>query len=365
MTRKILVFLFLVLFLFGHMDGKPILTRSAAAAFVVDVASRKAALEGLPRSELRRMCRGSTTPPRWFRTAIIADPNREQGSNVANASDALFDNIAAYYGDYFLAAEAIRDALAEGVKIRAFTELVPRASHAVSSHNTMNAPVFEVASFLVPLAHAYLILKEEYPDEGWLLSSVKRWGDELYRVTRDGGTIYDGEAEGLARRASVAAGWAHWGNAADNRDALASAKRYYKYSLHAFGPGGIDRFWRRSGKRAISDANALVSAALVAAYALRRSGEEDVYSIAPRGGTVVAGAARLWNQLHSGSPLTETLRSRSLGRRQVEGAWIELFVREFPTYPGTLQMRSWISRAGRALYGDLAGGPTTCLYRRV
>ena len=48
----------------------------------------------------------------------------------------------------------------------------------------MNEPAFQVANFMVPLAHAYLILRKEYPGEQELIADVKRWGDELFEVTR-------------------------------------------------------------------------------------------------------------------------------------------------------------------------------------
>lgn len=340
----------------------PELVRSAAAAPVVNVGARKAALETVPRSELRNWCRGSTAPPRLARQSRISGPSRYQKSNAQRAGNMLFENIAAYYFGYSTAAKVIRDSLEKGARIGAFTELAPYDPPEFSGYNTMNEPVFQVANFMVPLAHAYLILKKEYSNDKKLLAKVKRWGDTLYKVTRDAGATYKGKARGVDRRAFVAAGWSHWGNAANNRDALAKAKRYYRYALYSVGRRGTDRIWRHKGKYRIRYVNATIAAALVAGYALKRSGEIDVYTLAPRGGTVVEGAAWVWKELAKNRH-PKLLRARSPGARSV--AWIELFVREFPKHPMASEMRSWISQAGGPLYANMAGGPTTCLYRRV
>ena len=346
----------------GFVVEGPDLVRSADAAPVVNVASRRAAVEKVPRSELRKWCRGSTSPAPLGRIAKIRGPSSYQESNAQRAGNALFDNIAAYYAGNSHAAELIRDTLAKGAKLGAFTKLAPYSPPEFSGYNPMNEPVFQVANFMVPLAHAYLILEEEYSHEKELLSEVKRWGGQLYSVTRDAGATYKGRAKGVDRRAYVAAGWAHWGNAADNRDALAHAKRYFRYALYSIGRRGTDRIWRYKGKHRIRYVNATVAAALVAAYALKRSGETDVYKLAPKRGTVVEGAAWVWKQLVEGRH-PDLLRARSPGGRSV--AWIELFIREFPKHPMASEMRAWISRSGMPLYGNMAGGPTTCLYRRI
>lgn len=329
---------------------------------VIDVASRRAELETVPRSELRQWCRGSTTPASLGRKATIRGPSIRQESNVQHAGNALFDNIAAYYGGNSRAAESIRDALAQGAEIGAFTELAPYDPPEFSGYNPMNEPVFQVASFMVPLAHAFLILKKEYPHERDLLSDVKQWGDHLYKVTRDAGATYGGKAKGIDRRAYVAAGWALWANATNDRDVLARAKRYYRLALYSFGRRGVDRIWRHKGKHRIRYVNSTVAAALVAAYALKRSGETGVYDLAPKRGTLVEGAVWVWRELVEGRH-PDLLRARSPGGRSV--AWIELFIREFPEHPTASEMRSWISRSGMPLYGYLAGGPTSCFYRRI
>lgn len=227
----------------------------------------------------------------------------------------------------------------------------------------MNEPVFQVANFMVPLAHGYLILKEEYPGDERLLSAVKGWGDRLFEVTKNARDDFKGRAKGIDRRALIAAGWAHWGGAVNNRDALAQAERYYKRALHSFGRGGKDRIWKHQGKRRNNYVNMTVAAALTAAYALDRAGIDDAYTMAPKRGTIVEGAEWTWDKLvESGDP--DLLRTRHPGGRSV--AWIEIFIREFPTHPAAAKMRAWrSSKTVGPFNGNMGGGPTTCLYRRI
>ena len=96
---------------------------------------------------------------------------------------------------------------------------------------------------MVPLAHAYLILRKEYPGEQELIADVKRWGDELFEVTRRANDDFIGQWRGIDRRAHIAAGWASWGNAANNRTALEYAYRYYLRALTGTGKGGADLVW--------------------------------------------------------------------------------------------------------------------------
>ena len=155
---------------------------------------------------------------RLDRTATIRGHIRRQQSNAQAAGNALFDNIAGYYAGSDGQAKLIRDTLARGARIGAFTKLAPYSPPAdmednlsYRGYNPMNEPVFQVANFMVPLAHGYLILKEEYPRDKRLLSAVKAWGDRLFEVTKDARDDFGGRAKGVDRRALIAAGWAHWG----------------------------------------------------------------------------------------------------------------------------------------------------------
>ena len=338
------------------------LMRSAQAAPVVDVAARKGALSRLPEAERGDWCAGAMRQAKLERSATITGPVRRQKSNAQAAGSALFGNVANYYWGSKGAAERIRDTLAEGARIGAFTELAPYSPKEFKGYNPMNEPVFQVANFMVPLAHAYLILKEEFPEDTELLSSIKGWGDRLFEVTKSARDDFKGRAKGVDRRALIASGWAHWGGAADNRDALDDARRYYKRAMHAFGRGGKDRIWKHKGKRRIYYVNMTTAAALAAAYALHRAGVEDAYTIAPKRGTIVEGAEWLWEELVKGRH-SDLLRARSGGSRSV--AWIELFIRAFPDHPSAAKMREWRTKAARALSGNMGGGPTTCLYRRI
>lgn len=350
-------------FLFVGLAAEgPSLTRSAAAAPLVDVGARKAALSKIREPERGRWCVGSMRRAQLERRATITGPVRRQQSNAQAAGSALFGNVANYYRGSKRAAGQIRDTLAEGAQIGAFTELAPYSPPEYKGYNPMNEPVFQVANFMVPLAHAYLILKAEYPQDPELLSSVKGWGDRLFEVTKNARDDFKGRAKGVDRRALIASGWAHWGGAADNRDALAEAKRYYRRAMHAFGRGGKDRIWKHKGERRIYYANMTTAAALAAAYALHRAGVEDAYTMAPKRGTIVEGAKWLWKELVEGRH-SDLLRARSGGSRSV--AWIELFIREFPDHLSAAKMRAWRARATRPLSGNMGGGPTTCLYRRT
>ena len=336
--------------------------RSAAAAPVVDVGARKAVLSKIPEPDRGAWCTGSMRQAKLERKATITGPVRRQQSNAQAAGDALFGNVANYYRGSTGAAERIRETLAQGARIGAFTELAPYAPPEYKGYNPMNEPVFQVANFMVPLAHAYLILKEEYREDTELLSSVNAWGDRLFEVTKNARDDFKGRAKGVDRRALIAAGWAHWGGAADNRDAIAQATRYYKRAMHAFGRGGKDRIWKHKGKRRIYYANMTTAAALAAAQALDRAGVDDAYTMAPKRGTIVEGAEWLWEEL-TGGRHSDLLRTRSGGSRSV--AWIEIFIREFPDHPSAAKMRGWRARAARPLSGNMGGGPTTCLYRRT
>lgn len=361
MPKRIVVVMSSVLFAgFAAQGPEPV--QSAAAAPVVDVAARRAALATIPVSERGRWCKGSLVRAGLSRSATIRGPIRRQDSNAQNAGNALFGNIAAYYAGNDRAARVIRDTLAEGARIGAFTKLVPYRPREYPGHNPMNEPVFQVSNFLVPLSHAYLILKKEYPRDRKLISAVKRWGDQLFEVTRNTRVSLGGKAKGTDLRAHTASGWAHWGGASNNRDALAAAKRNFRGAVRSIGRGGVDRIWKHQGKRRIRYVHMTVGAALAAAYALRRSGMDDVYTIAPRGGTIVEGAGWLWRELFAGRH-ANLIRTRDPGTRSL--AWIEIFIREFPRHPLSGKMRSWRSKTAVPLHGNMNGGPTTCLYRRI
>lgn len=214
------------------------------------------------------------------------------------------------------------------------------------------------------MSHAYLIAKEEFRDDTRLLAAVRQWGDRLHEVTRDAGDSFGGRSRGVDRRVLIAQGWAHWGNATGNRKALADAYRYHVHALRSIGRNGRDRVWVNVfPKRRVYYANMTYGAAMSTAFALSRSGADDVYAMAPGGGTLVEGAAWLWETLHREQP-PELFNSRSDGSRSV--AWTELFVHDFPGHPAGRRMDAWLARNSVARFGYTSGGgPTSCLYRRV
>ncbi|MYG64818.1 MAG: hypothetical protein F4158_09795 [Synechococcus sp. SB0675_bin_7] len=153
------------------------------------------------------------------------------------------------------------------------------------------------------MSHAYLIAKEEFRDDTRLLAAVRQWGDRLHEVTRDAGDSFGGRSRGVDRRVLIAQGWAHWGNATGNRKALADAYRYHVHALRSIGRNGRDRVWVNVfPKRRVYYANMTYGAAMSTAFALSRSGADDVYAMAPGGGTLVEGAAWLWETLHREQP---------------------------------------------------------------
>ena len=336
----------------------------AQIAPVVDPGERRALLASLPYSERVRLCRGRLNAPVLDVTATISGPVRRQNSNAQHAGIALSETVEAWYAGRAGASSLIRDTLRKGAEMQAFTRLAPYSPPEFRNHNPMNEPVFQVANFLVPLSHAYLIAKEEFPGDAELLAAVRRWGDRLHEITRSASDSFGGRSKGVDRRVLIAQGWAHWGNATGNRDALKDAYRYYVHALKSIGRNGRDRIWVNVfPKRRVYYANMTYGAAMSTAFALSRSGVDDVYSIAPGGGTLVEGVAWLWETLYRERP-PELFNSRSHGSRSV--AWTELFVHEFPRHPAGRRMDAWLARNGQARFGYTSGGgATSCMYRRI
>ena len=343
---------------------------------LVDVAERKVELAAIDLRKRRSWCaRVYGGQAVLARDATISGPAFFQKSNAQAAGDLLFFKIESYYAGSRSVAEQIRDTLEEGARIGAFTVLLPYRppEQEFANYNVMNEPVFQVANFMVPLAHAYLILKEEYPEDDALLTAVERWGDQLFEVTRSANDDFLGVAKGVDRRALIAAGWASWGNATKNRAALTHAYRYYLLVLQSIGRGGADQFWVQQPHLSVLGENRefvgdrlnlsaiTVGAALVSAHALQRSGARDVYTVAPGGGTIVEGVTWLWNKLQEAQP-RNLLQSRHGGGEGV--GWVELFLHEFPEHPLAEDIDAWLDER-RPLYLNMGGGPTTCLYRRI
>ena len=362
MNRHVTAAVMVSVLFVGVSTQGPGLVRSAVAAPAVDVAARKTEILKTPLAERGSWCRSSMRRIGLDRQARVQHPIGSHESYAQTAGNALFDNIAGYYAGLSGSAELIRDALAEGARSGAFTEKPPYSPPDYKGFDPLRESAVQVANFMVPLAHGYLILKAEYPQDTELLSSVKGWGNRLFEVTKNARDELSGRGKGNDRRALIAAGWAHWGGAANNRNAIAHAKRYFRRTLHGFGRGGWDRAWRREGTRRLYHLNMTVAAALTAAYALRRAGVDNAYTMAPRRGTIVEGAEWLWKRL-SKYRRTDLLRTRDPESRSV--AWIELFIREFPDRPSAAKMRAWRSGSRDPLYANMGGGPTTCLYRQT
>ena len=155
-------------------DAGTTTTPPATIEPVVDVTSRRAKLAGISRSDRNRWCDKSWGARAFLaRKTTIHGPIRRQQSNARSAGNALFANVAGYYAGEDRAANLIRDTLEEGAEIGAFTELSPCSPAEFPGYNPMNEPVFQVANFLIPLAHAYLVLEEAYPEDEALLGGRK------------------------------------------------------------------------------------------------------------------------------------------------------------------------------------------------
>ena len=333
---------------------------------LIDVAERKTELASVPSSQRGRWCRMSLAEPNLTLRATITGSIEYQDSNVQRAGNALFGLIETYYGgfEFANAAEKIRDTLREGARIGAFTDIVPYRPPEYPTLNPMNEPIFQVANFLVPLSHAYLILEEEYSEDTALLAEVRQWGNRLFELTGSGRDSFTHRYKDSDRRAHIAQGWASWGNVVKNRSAIDRAYRYYYRALVGTGEGGVDLAWvdvPKTGGTRLSFVNATLQSALVAAHALHKSGASDVYTMSPGGGTLSEGLAWLWDRVETKRP-PEILAPRHDGSKSI--AWIELFIREFPTNPATVRMKEWTEGMG-ALHVNMGGGPTSCLYRAV
>ena len=338
------------------------------SANFVDVLARKNAISVLPQSERTRYCGGGgwNYTPTFSETATITGPIQRQQSNVQQSGDRLYQMVESYYAGNDVGRK-IRDALAEAVRINAFNKVKPYHPKELGrSYNGLNEPYFQLASFLAPLAHAYLIVKTEYPDDQQLLDDVKRWGDSLYARTIDGKNSFRGKVRGVDRRALHAHGYAHWGNATSNAKVLDNAFKYYKKGLLSVGRNGRDRIWRfwvKPGQKRnlVYYPNMTYQALLSTAFVLHRSGYEDIYELAPKKGTIVDGVVWLWDRLEE-NPY-DLMNTRHPGTRHV--AWLEYFVHEFPDHPSAKKMRKWSESKYNSLYGGLSGGPLTCLYRII
>ena len=332
---------------------------------VIDPGARKAALAELPPAERRRYCKSAVRQASLAVEARVSGPISSQNSNAQIAGAAIMETVEGWYAGHPSASRILRDTLANGAGIGAFTTILPYSPSEYPGYNPMNEPVYQVGNFLLALAHGYAVLEEDYPEDTELLAAVRQWGDRLFEITSNSSDTFGGRARGVDRRTLIAQGWAHWGNLTGNREALDAAYRYFVRAVNSIGSGGTDRVWRYVyPNRVLYYRNMTYGSAMVTAYALYRSGASDVYTLAPGGGTLVEGAAHYWESFLEERP--DNLReTRTWGSRSP--AWTEVFVREFPHHPTAAKMASWLDRDSRVpkFAFTSGGGPSTCLYRRL
>ncbi len=280
---------------------------------VIDPGARKAALARLPATERRRYCLGMVRHAALSAEAWITGPIRRQQSNAQSAGTPFWRlsraGMPVIREHRNISATRLRKAPESELSRKSCR--IPRPSTRTTTRSTKR---FQVGNFLLVLAHGYAVLKEEYPGDTELLASVRRWGDRLFELTSNAGDTFGGRSRGIDRRFLIAHGRAHWGNVTGNREALAAAYRYYIRGMSVVGRGGKDRVWRFvHPRRLLCYANMTYGAAMVTACALSRSGAGDVYEVAPGGGSLVEGAAWLWDALLEERPY-ELMRDKEFGK---------------------------------------------------
>ena len=328
----------------------------------IDPIERRKTIAALETRERFRTCRRVIKTPIFEVLATIEGEIRRPHSNTQSAGVIILEAVEAWYFGSTSAGEHLLKALEEGSRIQAFTEMEPYSPTEYKNYNPMNEPVFYAANFLLALAHAYVIVKEVYPGEKQLLAAVRKWGDRLHEISSNSTDDFIGRSKGVDRRVLIAQGWAHWGNVTENRQILSDAYRYYVAGMETIGRNGEDRIWGDIFPELRTYySNLTYGAAMAAAFVLVRSGADDVYSMAPGGGTLVEGMSWLWDRMVQEQP-ADLLRARHTGSRAV--AWTELFVHEFPQHAASRKMESWLegNPVPRFSYTG-GGGPTTCLYR--
>ena len=342
---------------------------SARIVPVINPEIRKAELAQLPRSERKKFCEEGfiMTSSNFDVTATISGPINRQRSSAQMAGNDLFAIIESWYFGSEGASENLRMVLREGAQMKAFTQIKPYSPSEYPGYNPMNEPIYQVANFLVPLAHAYLILEQEFPQDTVLLASVREWGDYLFKLTNSGKDDFVGKVGGIDRRVLIGQGWAHWGNATNNYEALEAAYRYYIHAVRSIGNNGADKVWHliKTKSEIHEYVNMTYGAAMSTAFALVRSGASDVYTMKPGGGTLVEGISWIWGEI-SASPQSEYHHRKYRSPGSHSGAWSELFIHEFPDHQTSAKMRIWLDRRYEGSYGYTSGGgPTTCLYHKI
>ena len=142
-------------------DGRAASTENPAN--FVDVLARKNVILALPYSVRFHHfgSDGSHYTPLFSESATITGPIQRQQSYVQQVGDRLYNMVESYFTGTDVARK-IRNALAEAVRINAFTKVKPyHPKELYHSYNGRNEPYFQIASFLGPLAHAYLIVKTQ------------------------------------------------------------------------------------------------------------------------------------------------------------------------------------------------------------
>ena len=209
---------------------------------VMDPGARKAALAQLPPAERSRYWQSYAGARRASLAvkARISGPITSQNSTAQLAGTTILETVESWYGGHPPVSEVLRDALADGARIGAFTKTLPYSPPEIPGYNPMNEPIYQVGNFMLALAHGYAVLKEDYPEDTELLAAVRRWGDRLFEITSNFSDKFGGRAGGVDRR-TLMQGWAHWGNLTGNRKALDAACRCYAHTVDSIGQDGIAR----------------------------------------------------------------------------------------------------------------------------
>ena len=163
----------------------------------VDVSDQEKGIGRIAKKEsVLKYCANNFSGIVMKREATITGAIQRQQSNVQMAGHSLFQSVERYFSDDEFAAADIRDALEEAVRINAFSDVKPYRPKEYPNYNKFNEPYFQLAVFLTPLAHAYLVMKAEYPNDIQFLESLRLWGDSLYKITVNGKNDFTGQSQG-------------------------------------------------------------------------------------------------------------------------------------------------------------------------
>ncbi len=331
---------------------------------VIDVAARVAGLRKLTDTERLAFCSNAFLPAQIDRRLVMSGPIDRANANSQHFLNALYAQISAYFHAPATHYPTLRQTLTEAARLQAFTELAPYHPAEYPGYNPWNEPAYQQAMLLVPIAIGYLIVQHEEPAAADLLAATRRWGDAVFESSLGANDDFRDRFSGLDRTSLKAAGFAFWGNATNHRMALTKALDGYRAVLRTIGGSGVDRNWGGKGNARLYYANMTWGPQTLTAYALSRSGVPDAYEMTSfLGGTLDQAASWLAREMKgTANPILTT--SHAIGSRGA--AWLEQLVADRATSEQlSMDARKALDDLVPPRYVATAGGPVTCLYRKL